>query len=151
MEGAARPAAARGATASLVSANLTVTGNLQTEGEIQIDGTVEGDVTCKKLTVGDTAVISGEIMADEVEVRGRVQGRIRSRAVLLTKSAQVVGDIWHDSLSIEAGAFLEGHMKRNDSASAKGGQTAAKPAPAAPTTGAAPAKPSSGSAPSGGN
>lgn len=134
-EFSARPAA-KSSTPSLVSANLNVTGNLQTDGEIQIDGNVEGDVTCKKLTVGDTAVISGEIMADEVEVRGRVQGRIRSRAVLLTKSAQVVGDVWHDSLSIEAGAFLEGHCKRNDSAAPK---QAAQPAPKPAEAGKAPA------------
>ncbi len=135
---AARPAP-KNAAPSLVSANLQISGNLQTEGEIQIDGTVEGDITCKKLTVGETAVISGEIMADEVEVRGRVQGRIRSRAVLLAKSAQVVGDVWHDSLSIEAGAFLEGHCKRNDSIApqevkskpAAANATEAEPAPKA--------------------
>ncbi len=111
--------AAKSSIPSLISANLNVTGNLQTDGEIQIDGNVEGNVTCKKLTVGDTAVISGEIESDEVEVRGRVQGKIRSRTVLLTKSAQVVGEIWHDNLSIEAGAFLDGHCKRNDSAAPK--------------------------------
>ena len=46
----------RGAAPSLVSANLQVVGNLNTEGEIQIDGMVEGDVTCNKLTVGETKV-----------------------------------------------------------------------------------------------
>ncbi len=117
-DASARPAA-KSTIPSLISADLNVTGNLQTDGEIQIDGNVEGDVTCKKLMVGDTAVISGEIKADEVEVRGRVQGRIRSRSVLLTKSAHVVGEVWHDSLSIEAGAFLDGHCKRNDSAAPK--------------------------------
>ena len=40
------------------------------------------------------------------------------------KSAQVVGDVWYDSLSIEVGALLEGHLKRNGSAAAK---EAAKP------------------------
>ncbi len=117
-DASARPAA-KSSTPSLISANLIVTGNLQSDGEILLDGNVEGNVTCKKLTVGDTAVISGEIESDEVEVRGRVQGQIRSRTVLLTKSAQVVGEIWHDTLSIESGAFLDGHCKRNDSATPK--------------------------------
>ncbi len=70
--------AAKSSTPSLISANLNVTGNLQTEGEIQIDGNVEGDIACKKLTVGETAMISGEIVADDIEVRGKVQGRIRA-------------------------------------------------------------------------
>ena len=89
-------------TPTLISADLKVTGNLQTDGDIQIDGNVEGDIACKKLTIGDTAVISGEIKADEVEVRGRVQGQIRSRSVLLTKSAQVVGDVWYQGDRLRA-------------------------------------------------
>jgi cytoskeletal protein CcmA (bactofilin family) len=43
----------------------------------------------------------------------------------LAKTAQVNGDIWHDSLAIEAGAYLDGHCKRNDTQPA-----AAAPAPA---------------------
>ncbi len=117
-DASARPAA-KSTIPSLISANLKVTGNLNTEGELQIDGMVEGDIACKKLTVGETAIISGEIVADDIEVRGKVQGRIRARAVLLTKSANVTGDVWHDTLSIEAGAFLDGHCKRNDSAAPK--------------------------------
>ncbi len=124
-------AKSRNAAPSLVSANLQVVGNLNTEGEIQIDGTVEGDITCNKLTVGESATISGEINADEIEVRGRVQGRIRARAVLLSKSANVTGDVWHDTLSIESGAFLEGHCKRNDSATTPAAPKPAEPAPAA--------------------
>ncbi len=103
------------ASPSLVSANLQVVGKLMTKGELQIDGTIEGNVSCKQLTVGETAVISGEIKADEVEVRGTVQGKIDARSVQVTKTARMVGDIWHDSLSMEAGAFLEGHLRRNDS------------------------------------
>ncbi len=117
-DASARPAA-KSSTPSLISPNLKVTGNLNTEGELQIDGMVEGDIACKKLTVGETAIISGEIVADDIEVRGKVQGRIRARAVLLTKSANVTGDVWHDTLSIESGAFLNGHCKRNDSAAPK--------------------------------
>lgn len=101
---------------SLISANLTVTGNLQTEGEVQIDGEIEGDVRCGKLTIGEQARVRGQIDAKEVVVRGRVEGRIRGSAVQLSRTAKVYGDIWHDTLAIEAGAYLEGHCKRNDSA-----------------------------------
>ncbi len=59
-------------TPSLVSANLEVVGNLTTDGELHIDGTVAGDIRCKQLTVGETALLAGKITADEIEVRGRV-------------------------------------------------------------------------------
>ncbi len=104
---------------SLVSANLMIAGNLTTEGELQIDGVVEGNVSCTRLTVGEPGVIAGEIEADDVEVRGKVDGRINARSVHLTKTARIVGDVWHSSISMESGAFFDGHLKRNDSKSEK--------------------------------
>ena len=100
---------------SSISGNLTIAGNLSTEGEVQIDGTVEGDVSCCRLTIGEHATVTGEIAADEVVVRGQIDGRIRAKKVELTSTARVNGDIWHDSLAIEAGAFLDGHCRRNGS------------------------------------
>ena len=105
---------------SLMGANLKVTGNLTTDGELHIDGTVEGDISCKQLTVGESAVLAGKITADEIEVRGRVEGEIHARSVHMTGTAEIVGDIRHDSLSIDSGAFLDGHCRRNDSAAVMG-------------------------------
>lgn len=99
---------------SLISANLHIIGNLKSEGEVQIDGRVDGDVTANSLVIGDRADINGEIVADDVIVRGTVHGRIRARKVQLAKTAHVVGDVWHETLSIEPGAYIEGHCKRSD-------------------------------------
>jgi cytoskeletal protein CcmA (bactofilin family) len=101
---------------SLISANLQIVGNLKSEGEVQIDGRVDGDVAAISLVIGDRADIHGEVIADDVSVRGAVHGRIRARNVQLAKTAHVVGDIWHETLAIEAGAFVEGHCKRSDKA-----------------------------------
>ncbi len=97
---------------SLISQGLRITGNLETDGEVQIDGVLEGDIKTGTLTIGETAVVTGEIIADQATVRGKITGRIRVRSVLLTKTARVIGDIWHQDLAMEAGAFLEGHCKR---------------------------------------
>lgn len=97
---------------SLISQGLRITGNLETEGEVQIDGVLEGDIKTGTLTIGETAVVIGEIIADKAIVQGKITGRIRARSVLLTKTARVIGDIWHQDLAMEAGAFLEGHCKR---------------------------------------
>jgi len=108
------PGSSKDAPPSLISANLQIVGNLRSQGEVQIDGTVDGDVAANALTIGERATINGEIVADDVVVRGRVNGRIRARKVQLAKSAHVVGDIWHELLSIDSGAFVEGHCKRTD-------------------------------------
>ena len=63
--------------------------------------------------------ISGEITADEVVVRGEVKGRIHAKTVQLASTAKMLGDISHDSLSIDAGAYLDGHCKRHDTANDK--------------------------------
>ena len=97
---------------SIISVNLHVVGNLKTDGEIQVDGVVDGDVGGRSITVGEKAKVTGEITADELMVRGVVEGRIRAHQVQLAKTAKVVGDIWHDVLSIESGAYIEGHCRR---------------------------------------
>ena len=97
---------------SLISHDLKVIGNLKSDGEVQIDGSVEGDVGSKTLLIGESAHIKGEVVADSVVVQGTVNGQIKARSVKLAKSAHVVGDIMHQDLSIETGAFLEGHCRR---------------------------------------
>ena len=105
-------AAANRSVPSIISTNLNVIGNLKTEGEIQVDGTVEGDVTGRKLVIGERARVVGEIVADDVVVHGNTEGRIRARRVQLAKTSKVIGDILHESLSIESGAYVEGQLKR---------------------------------------
>lgn len=100
------------AVPSIISTDMKIVGDIVSEGEIQIDGAVEGDIHSKTLLIGEPASIKGEIVADVVEVYGSVNGQIKAGAVTLAKTAHMVGDILHDNLSIEKGAFLEGHCKR---------------------------------------
>jgi cytoskeletal protein CcmA (bactofilin family) len=100
--------------ASVLSSDLTVVGNLKTTGDIQVEGTVEGDIRAHLLTVGETATIRGEIIADDVVVNGRVIGRVRGLKVRLTSTARVEGDIIHKTIAIESGAHFEGSVQRQD-------------------------------------
>jgi cytoskeletal protein CcmA (bactofilin family) len=102
------------ASPSLLSSDLTIKGNVLTSGDIQIEGTIEGDVRAHLLTVGESAVIKGEISADDVVVNGRVIGRLRGLKVRLTATAQVEGDIVHKTIAIESGAHFEGTVQRNE-------------------------------------
>lgn len=97
---------------SIISRDLKIVGDLLSEGEIQIDGRVNGDIRTKVLIVGETAHVKGEIVAETVRVLGHVDGQIKAKVVKLAVTAHVVGDILHEDLSIETGAFLEGHCKR---------------------------------------
>ncbi len=123
----AKPAVSGGP--SIISPDLKVLGNLQTEGDLQIEGTVEGDIRANLLTIGETATIRGEVVAEDVVVNGHVIGRIRGKKVRLTATGRVDGDIMHNTIAIEAGAHFEGSVKRADDP-INGQNGAAKPNPA---------------------
>ncbi len=116
---------------SVLSPDLTVVGNLRTTGDIQVEGTVEGDIRAHLLTVGESATIRGEIVADDIVVNGRVIGRVRGLKVRLTSSARVEGDIIHKTIAIESGAHFEGSVQRQEDPLSNGKTVpSAAPAPA---------------------
>jgi cytoskeletal protein CcmA (bactofilin family) len=126
--------------ASVLSADLHVVGNVKTSGDIQVEGTVEGDIRAHLLTIGETATIKGEVVADDIVVNGRVIGRVRGLKVRLTATARVEGDIIHKTIAIESGAHFEGSVQRQDDPLANG---ASKPAAAAPAAAKPAEKPAS--------
>ena len=121
--------------ASVLSSDLHVTGNMKTTGDIQVEGTVEGDIRAHLLTIGESATIKGEVVADDVVINGRIVGRVRGLKVRLTSTARVEGDIIHKTIAIESGAHFEGSVQRQDDPLTNG--KAAKPAPAAAAAAAA--------------
>ena len=102
------------AAPSVLSSDLTIKGNLITTGDIQIEGMIEGDIRAHLLTVGESATVKGEVIADDVVVNGRVVGCVRGLKVRLTATARVEGDVIHKTIAIESGAHFEGSVKRND-------------------------------------
>ncbi|MFC5738484.1 cytoskeletal protein CcmA (bactofilin family) [Rhodobacter sp. 140A] len=119
--------------ASVLSSDLTIVGNIKTTGDVQVEGVVEGDIRAHLLTVGETATIRGEIVADDIVVNGRVVGRVRGLKVRLTSTARVEGDIIHKTIAIESGAHFEGSVQRQEDP-LQGAQAPklAPPDPAAP-------------------
>ena len=108
--------------ASILSADLHVTGNMKTTGDVQVEGTVEGDIRAHLLTIGESATIKGEVIADDVVINGRIVGRVRGLKVRLTSTARVEGDIIHKTIAIESGAHFEGSVQRQDDPLNSGGK-----------------------------
>jgi cytoskeletal protein CcmA (bactofilin family) len=97
---------------SIISADLRVVGDLHCAGDIQVEGKVEGNIKSKSVTVGEGAHVKGGIHADSVRVSGTVKGQIDATSITLAKTAKVKGDLVHKTLSIEAGAQLEGNCRK---------------------------------------
>ncbi|MFZ1991179.1 MAG: polymer-forming cytoskeletal protein [Alphaproteobacteria bacterium] len=102
------------AAPSIISNDMLVAGALTAGGDIQVDGKVQGDITSGSLTVGEKAVVEGEILAEEVVVRGKIIGSIRARKVQLCSTCHVEGDIYHQALAVETGAYFEGNCRHSD-------------------------------------
>ena len=132
---AATPIGANGDSAkttgvpSIISPDLKIVGDLKSNGDIQIDGTIEGDINSRLLTVGEQATVEGSIVADTVRISGTVRGQVKAKTVHLDKKARVTGDITHETLTMEAGAFFEGQVRRMEQTS---GASTAKVAPLHP-------------------
>ncbi len=97
---------------SILSRDLRVAGNLSSAGDMQVDGIVEGDVKSRTLTLGETGVVTGLVEAEQARICGSIRGKLVARSVELTRTAKVFGDIIHQTLSIEAGAKVEGMLSR---------------------------------------
>jgi cytoskeletal protein CcmA (bactofilin family) len=103
---------------SIIGNNCSLAGDISSDGEVHVDGKVVGDVRCVTLVIGEAGSVTGEINAETVRVLGAVSGQITANAVELAKSARIVGDITHDTLAVEAGAYVEGRFNRLQPAAA---------------------------------
>lgn len=107
------PAPAKpGAQRSLLAEDLVIDGDVASTGPVEVRGKVRGQVSSPDLLISLTARIEGPALADALTVQGHVSGTVDARAVSLAASAVVHADIIHASISIEAGAEVEGQLKR---------------------------------------
>jgi cytoskeletal protein CcmA (bactofilin family) len=120
---------ANGGALSIIASDVVITGNIRAAGEIQLDGTVEGDIDCGGLTLGETGTLTGALRADHATIRGTIKGSVRARTVMLERSATVVGDVTHESISIEAGAKIDGRFLHLDDINASAQQPSADVTP----------------------
>lgn len=117
-----RSSAMKSKAPSIISADMVLSGSLNSEGEIQLDGSVKGDVQAGSLTIGENASVDGEVIAENVIVRGKVKGSIMARQVQLAATARIEGDIVHSALSMESGAFFDGHCRHSSDPVADAGK-----------------------------
>ncbi|MGE0178677.1 MAG: polymer-forming cytoskeletal protein [Sphingomonas sp.] len=97
---------------SLIDPALTVSGGLASDGQIHVEGRVDGDVRCVALCQSASGVIAGDIRAEEARIGGLVEGNVTAGTVVIEASGRVTGDVAYDTISIAAGARVEGRLAR---------------------------------------
>jgi len=99
---------------SVFAAGLNVSGDIEAVSDIRIEGDIKGNVTTKKkLVVGTSGFVKGNILAGEVCVMGEVIGDFTILGLAkFTSNAKVRGNIVSQSIEIEEGADMEVTLRR---------------------------------------
>lgn len=100
---------------NVLGADVEIKGNIKFTGELAFDGKLDGEVqTDGVFTLGDGAVINGNINAQSVTVRGKVNGNINAKEKIEIKNrAELFGDIRATKLVIEEGVTYVGKTEVN--------------------------------------
>lgn len=100
---------------NVLNSDVEIKGNIKFSGELAFDGKLDGEIhTDGTLTLGDGAVINGNISAQSVVVRGKVNGNISAKDKIDIKSkAELFGDIRATKLVIEEGVTYVGKTEVN--------------------------------------
>jgi cytoskeletal protein CcmA (bactofilin family) len=119
---------------NVLSNDVEIKGSIKFSHDLIIDGKIEGEVISDgSLTVGENALIKGEVKTRSVIIFGKVEGNITVQERCELKSnAILVGDIAAGTLAIEEGATFMGQSqvgKKPDSKPAGLGGLGPKPQP----------------------
>src|SRR4029077_7333883 len=100
---------------NVLASDVEIKGSLKFTGELSFEGKLDGDIHSEGiLSLGDTAVINGNITAQSVVVRGKVNGNITAREKIEIKTkAELFGDIRASKLIIEEGVTYVGKTEVN--------------------------------------
>jgi cytoskeletal protein CcmA (bactofilin family) len=94
----------------VIAGGTVLEGNFSSKESIRIDGTVVGEVRCeKRLVIGETGKVEGNIFAEEATIKGVIDGTLNVKKSLhLESTANISGSIQAGSLSVEEGALFNG-------------------------------------------
>lgn len=100
---------------NVLTSDVEIKGNLKFSGELTFEGKLDGEIhTDGVLTLGDTAVINGNISAQSVVVRGKINGNINAKEKIEIKTkTELFGDIRATKLVIEEGVSFVGKTEVN--------------------------------------
>lgn len=95
---------------TLVGSSATLDGDFNTDGKVRIDGKIKGTVKINgDLTLGETALILGNVSAGNVDMAGTIEGNVYCKGQLkLESTAKLIGDIQVKGITIADGGHFQG-------------------------------------------
>ncbi|MDG2004996.1 MAG: polymer-forming cytoskeletal protein [Novosphingobium sp.] len=101
---------ASGSTFSVLGGDTSIKGDITATADLHVDGKVEGDIVCATLVQGESGEVIGGVRAECARLAGLVRGSVSARDLVVLKTARLHGDVQYDTLTIEQGALVDGHL-----------------------------------------
>jgi len=101
---------------SLIAQGCQLDGNFSFSEGSRVDGEIRGNVTgvaehASILVISESALVTGEVLADHVIVNGQVRGPVHARVLLeLQPKARITGDVTYKMLEMHQGAMVDGRL-----------------------------------------
>ncbi|MDQ8758342.1 polymer-forming cytoskeletal protein [Sphingosinicella sp. LHD-64] len=109
---AVRPGKSSQTGLSFIGPEVVIDGNLTTGSQLHVDGRIDGHVRCGQLVQGASGTVAGDIVADEARIAGLVEGTVNAKTLIIEASGRVTGDVTYETISIAAGAQIDGRLAR---------------------------------------
>jgi cytoskeletal protein CcmA (bactofilin family) len=125
---------------SFIGTEVVISGDLTTSAQLHVDGRIDGHVRCGQLCQGESGIIAGDLTADEARIAGLVEGTVNAATLIVEATGRITGDVTYETISIAAGARIDGRLARRAALAAGTGaddMLIATPTAAAPVRGKA--------------
>ena len=100
---------------NILSSDVELKGTLKFTGELTFDGKIDGDILSEgSLSLGDNAVVKGNITVNSVVLRGKISGNVTAKEKIDIKTrTELFGDIRASRLVMEEGVTFVGQTEVN--------------------------------------
>ena len=103
-------------TTCVIAPGTRIEGKFTTTEDVRLDGVIVGEVNCaKRMVMGESGTVEGNIITVDSAVRGKVKGEIKVSGTLhLHETAKIDGIIVARKMVVESGASYSGECKVGD-------------------------------------
>jgi cytoskeletal protein CcmA (bactofilin family) len=102
-----------GTMMTVIAKGTVIEGKFECSENVRLDGTINGDLKVeKRLVMGDTSVVQGNIHARDAAIKGRIKGDVNVKEALhLMDTAVIEGNIVAKTMVVDEGARYNGSCK----------------------------------------
>lgn len=99
---------------SVISEGFEMRGDIMSNGILHVDGRVVGSITCESIHITGNGVVEGTVRCATFNVKGRFKGTATCERLVVNATAHVHADLYYRSLSVAAGAVIQGELHQQE-------------------------------------